>query len=76
MDKHIQQQHQQHDEEKEEGFTVVPLDESFFFYDSLVMRVCWIEENKRPLVRITGSHKHTCIWSSKHGWKKTTIQTV
>ncbi|MDQ6723640.1 MAG: hypothetical protein M3Z01_05175 [Thermoproteota archaeon] len=37
VDKHIQQQQQ--DKEKEEGFTIVSLDESFFFYDSLVRRI-------------------------------------
>jgi hypothetical protein len=49
VNKHIQQQ-----EEEKEGFTVVSLDESFFFYDSIVRRV-WIEDNKRLIVRITGS---------------------
>ncbi len=43
-----------------ESLTIVSLDESFFFYDSLVRSV-WIEK-KRPIVRITGSHKHTCIF--------------
>ncbi len=46
------QQHQQQDGEKE-GFKIVSLDESFFFYDSLVRRV-WIAENKRPIVMVTG----------------------
>ena len=45
-----------------EGFTVVSMDESFFFYDSIVRRV-WIYKNNRPVVRVTGSHKHSClIW--------------
>ena len=48
---------------QEEGFAIVSLDESFFFYDSLVRRV-WIEENKRPVVRITGLHKHSCIFGA------------
>ena len=52
-------QHQQ----QEDGFSVVSLDESFFFYDSLVRRV-WIDEKKRPIVRITGSHKHSCIFGA------------
>jgi hypothetical protein len=39
VDKHIQQQ--------EDEFTMVSLDESFFFHDSLVIRV-WIEQEKRP----------------------------
>jgi hypothetical protein len=37
MDVHQQQQEQQ------DGFSVVSLDKSFFFYDSLVRRV-WIDE--------------------------------
>ena len=53
-------QHQQ----QEDGFTVVSLDESFFFYDSLIRRV-WIDESKRPIVRVTtGSHKHSCIFGA------------
>ncbi|MER5174346.1 MAG: transposase [Candidatus Nitrosocosmicus sp.] len=61
MDEYIQQQQQQ--QQQEDIFTVVSLDESFFFYDSLVRRV-WIEENNRPLVRVTGSHKHSCIFGA------------
>jgi transposase len=61
VDKHIQQQQQQQQQDEEkDGFSVVSLDESFFFYDSLVRRV-WIDRNKRPIVRVTGSHKHSCI---------------
>jgi hypothetical protein len=41
----------------------VSLDESFFFYDSLVRRV-WIYKDNRPIVRITGSHKHTCLFGA------------
>ena len=48
---------------QEKGFTLVSLDESFFFYDSLVRRV-WIEECKRPVVKITGSHKHLCLFGA------------
>ena len=55
----VQQQKQQ----QETGFAVVSLDESFFFYDSLVRRV-WIDESKRPIVRVTGSHKHSCIFGA------------
>jgi len=51
-------------QQQEDGFTVVSLDESFFFYDSLVRRV-WIDENNRPIVRVTaGSHKHSCIFGA------------
>ncbi len=54
----VQQQQQQ-----EDGFAVVSLDKSFFYYDSLVRRV-WIDKNKRPVVRVTGSHKHLCIFGA------------
>ena len=47
----------------QKGFTIVSLDESFLFYDSLVRKV-WIEECKRPVVRITGSHKHSCLFGA------------
>ena len=57
MDKQQQQQQQQ------ESFTIVSLDESFFFYDSLVRRV-WIDKEKRPIVRVTGSHKYSCIFGA------------
>jgi hypothetical protein len=53
----------QHQQQQEDGFTIVSLDESFFFYDSLVRRV-WIDGNNRPIVRITGSHKHSCIFGA------------
>jgi hypothetical protein len=45
------------------GFVVVSLDESFFSFMILSdKKGFWIvEENKRPIVRITGSHKHSCI---------------
>ena len=48
---------------KKKGFTLVSLDESFFFYDSLVRKV-WIKEDKRPVVRMTGSHKHSCLFGA------------
>jgi len=38
----------------------ITLDESFLFYDSLVRRV-WIDKEKRPIVRTTGSHKHSSV---------------
>ncbi len=66
MDKQRQPQEQQQQEDV--GFAVVSLDESFFFYDYLVRRV-WIDENKRPIVRVTGSHKHSCIFRAiSLGW--------
>jgi hypothetical protein len=39
------------------------LDESFFFFDSLVRKV-WIFRNTRPVVRITGSHQHSCLFGA------------
>jgi hypothetical protein len=56
----VQQQQQQQQKTK---FTIVSLDESFFFYDSLARRV-WIDGNNRPIVRVTGSHKHSCIFGA------------
>ncbi|MDN5847005.1 MAG: transposase, partial [Candidatus Nitrosocosmicus sp.] len=44
-------------------FAVVSLDESFFFYDSLVRRV-WIDAKKRPVVRIIGSHELSCLFGA------------
>lgn len=48
---------------QKKGFTLVSMDESFIFYDSLVRRV-WIEAKKRPVVRVTGSHKHSCLFGA------------
>ncbi len=59
MDKHIREQQQK----ENFGFTVVSLDESFFFYDSLVRRV-WIVQDKRPIVRVTGSHQRSCVFGA------------
>jgi transposase len=59
MDKRQEQQQ----DEKKKGFTVVSLDESFFFYDSLVRRV-WIVQDKRPIVRVTGSHQRSCVFGA------------
>ncbi len=50
-------------QQQETGFTLVSLDESFFFYESLVRRV-WFEQEKRPVVRVTGSYKHSCIFGT------------
>ena len=72
MDKQQQQQQQQpQEQEQDAGFTVVSLDESFFFYDSLVRRV-WIVQDKRPIVRVTGSHQRSCVFGaiSMEGKKK------
>ena len=48
---------------KKEDFTIVSTDESFIFYDSLVRKV-WIDRKKRPVVRVTGSHKHSCLFGA------------
>ena len=50
-------------QQQQDGFTLVSTDESFFFYDSLVRRV-WINEDKRPIIRVTGSHQHSCIFGA------------
>ena len=51
-------------QKKKKGFTIVSADESFFiFYGSLVRRV-WIEDGKRPVVKITGSRKHSCLFGA------------
>ncbi len=63
VDKQLQQQQQQqqHNKMKKRLYHSICVDESFFFYDSLVRHV-WIDERKRPVVRITGSHQHSCIF--------------
>jgi hypothetical protein len=48
---------------EQKDFAIVSLDESFFFYDSLVRRV-WIYKDKRPVVRITGSHELSCLFGA------------
>lgn len=48
---------------EKKDFTIVSLDESFFFYDSLVTRV-WIDANKRPVIRIIGSHEQSCLFKA------------
>jgi transposase len=66
-----QEQQPQEQEEDAAGFTVVSVDESFFFYDSLVRRV-WIVQDKRPIVKVTGSHQRSCVFGavSMEGKKK------
>jgi transposase len=39
------------------------LDESFFFFDSLVRKV-WIYKDSRPVVTITGSHRNFCMFGA------------
>jgi hypothetical protein len=48
---------------EKKNFSIVSLDESFFFYDSPVRRV-WIDAKKRPVVRITGSHEISCLFGA------------
>jgi hypothetical protein len=45
------------------GFTAVSMDESFFFLDSLIRKV-WSYKDSRPVVRITGSHQHSCLFGA------------
>ncbi|MDN5866180.1 MAG: transposase [Candidatus Nitrosocosmicus sp.] len=52
-----------HNEEQKKDSAVVSLDESFFFYDSMVRRV-WIDAKKRPVVRIIGSHELSCLFGA------------
>ena len=58
----VQQQQQQQCEKKKE-FAIVSTDESFFFYDSLARRV-WIARDKRPVVKVTGSHQYSCLFGA------------
>ena len=45
------------------GFTAISLDESFFFFESLVRRV-WIYKDIRPVVNVTGSHKYLSLFGA------------
>jgi hypothetical protein len=45
------------------GFTAVSMDESFFFFDSLVKKV-WIYKDSRPVVTMTGSHKNLSLFGA------------
>ena len=72
------QQQQQQQQQHLDGFTIVSLDESFFFYDSCVRRI-WIDDNKRPVVRITGSQQRSSVFGAKsmeEGNKKTILWTI
>jgi hypothetical protein len=44
-----------------DGFTAVSLDESFFFYDSFVGRLC-IYKDLRPVIRITSYFTQTFLY--------------
>ncbi len=48
---------------KEDEFTAISLDESFFFFDSLVRRV-WVRKDERAVVRITGSHQESVLFGA------------
>jgi hypothetical protein len=59
-----------------QGFTALSLDESFFFFDSLIRKV-WISKNRRPMVTVTGSHRHSCLFGALSlGGKQLFRQTV
>ena len=51
---------------QQSSFTVVSLDESFFFFESLVRKL-WIYKDSRPVVTVTGSHKHFCMFGAIGG---------
>lgn len=36
---------------------------SFFIFDSIIRKV-WIFRNTRPVLRITGSHQHSCLFGA------------
>ena len=45
------------------GFTAVSVDESFFFFDSIIRKV-WIYKDSRPVVTITGSHRNLSMFGA------------
>ncbi len=49
-------------QQEEDGFAIISLDESFFFTN--IVRRVWINENKIPIVRVTGSHQRSCIFGA------------
>jgi hypothetical protein len=60
-------------QQQETGFTIISLDESFFFYDSLIRRT-WIEEKTYSKSdRLAQTFMY--FWCCRHG-RKTTLQTV
>jgi hypothetical protein len=50
-------------QEQQESFTIISMDESFFFYDSLVSMGLF---GLNLIVRITDSQTFMHLWSSKH----------
>ena len=46
---------------KERFYTCIFRYHSFFM---ILVRRVWIDEKKRPVVRITGSHKHSCLFGA------------
>jgi hypothetical protein len=46
-----------------DGFTAVSLDESFFTFDVRIKRV-WVCKDSRPVVRVTGSHRRSCLFGA------------
>ena len=58
MKKNVLKKNKILDNLKEDEFTAISLDESFFFFDSLVRRV-WVRKDERAIVRITGSHQES-----------------
>jgi len=52
----------QQKQKQQESLTIVSTDESFFFMILFCKKSGWIDKNKRHIVRITGSHKHSYIF--------------
>jgi len=44
-------------------FTALSIDESFFFFDSLIRKV-WIYKDSRPVVPIMGSHRSLSMFGA------------
>ena len=59
----VRNQNKNKNKKKKKEFEIVSADESFLFYDTSVRRV-WIDVKKRPVVRVTGSHKHSCLFGA------------
>ena len=46
-----------------ENFAIVSVDESFLFYNILIIKV-WIDREKRPIVHTIVSHKHSFLFGA------------
>ena len=51
-----------HQQEQQESFTIISTWTNHSFFMILFCKKgFWIDESKRPIVRVTDSHKHSCI---------------